>query len=74
MSVPSVLPAPGRLSTTAVVPNASVRRCATNRAAISLPPPGENGTTSRTGLDGYESAACRGQRGGGERQTADQNM
>ena len=52
IAVPSVLPAPGRLSTRPCWPNESWNICATKRAAMSLPPPGANGTMMRIGRVG----------------------
>ena len=51
-------PAPGRLSTTTLWPQASVRCFATSRARMSVAPPGGNGTTSRIGLVGYAGACA----------------
>jgi hypothetical protein len=47
MSVPTLVAPPGRLSTTTAWPKASFSFCATTRAALSLAPPGANGTTMR---------------------------
>src|SRR5665213_297075 len=52
-------PAPGRLSTMNVWPNASVNRCATARARMSVVPPAGKGTTMRTGCDGYAGACAK---------------
>src|SRR5262245_27098447 len=46
-------PAPGRLSTTTGWPNDSETGTAIPRARMSVPPPGENGEITRTGLTGY---------------------
>jgi hypothetical protein len=50
--------APGRLSTTTGCPQRSASFCATRRAMMSVPPPGVNPTTIRTGLTGYEARPC----------------
>src|SRR3989442_2421087 len=49
--------APGRLSMTMGCDQASVSFWPTARARMSVVPPGENGTTIRTGLPGYCAAA-----------------
>jgi hypothetical protein len=49
---PMVPPAPGRLSTTTVLPHSSVKCCATMRLTTSVKPPGANGTIMRTGRSG----------------------
>src|SRR5262245_4476108 len=49
--------APGRFSTTTAWPSRWPRGSATTRALLSATPPGANGTTMRTGFDGY-SCAC----------------
>src|SRR5690242_6927495 len=51
--------APPRLSTTNCWPRASESFCENWRAEMSLPPPGANGTMTRTGLVGY-CWACAG--------------
>ena len=48
----TTLPAPGRLSTTIVWPQASPSAAAAMRATMSLPPPGASGTITRTGRTG----------------------
>src|SRR5688572_18641961 len=59
MSLDTLPPAPGRLSTIQFWPMSSAIFGATMRAVASAPPPGANGTTRRTGRVGYaESAAC----------------
>jgi hypothetical protein len=48
-----ITPAPPvRFSTTVGCPNAGPTACATMRATVSVLPPGANGTTKVTGLDG----------------------
>src|SRR5690242_2936024 len=46
-------PAPPRLSTTNCWPRISDNFAENTRAVMSLPPPGANGTITRTGLVGY---------------------
>src|SRR5688572_19098958 len=46
-------PAPPRLSTTNCWPRNSESLFENTRAVMSLPPPGANGTMTRTGLTGY---------------------
>src|SRR5689334_16643292 len=48
-------PAPARFSITTGWPSELERRSPTRRAKMSVEPPGANGTTMRTGLDGYRS-------------------
>src|SRR5258706_13791489 len=50
--------APGRLSTITVCLHCSLSFCAIARATTSVPPPGGNGTTMRTGLSGYAAATA----------------
>jgi hypothetical protein len=50
------LPAPGRLSTTNVCPNASPSFTDKARVTVSMPPPAASGTTVRTGRLGYVCA------------------
>ena len=52
MPVPIVPPAPVRFSITTGCPQFSLIFCAMMRASVSVPPPGENGTTKRIGLVG----------------------
>jgi hypothetical protein len=65
----AVTPAPpGLFSTYTLWPSCLVSSAATERATISLVPPGANGTTKRTGLAGQAlcaRTARQGQRGGG---------
>src|SRR5436309_15892513 len=56
MSEPIVAPAPGLFSTTTCWPRRLPSSCAITRIGPSTAPPGENGTTTLTGRDGY--AAC----------------
>jgi len=51
-SAPMFPEAPGRLSTTTAWPQRSPSFWATRRAMMSVPPPGANPTTTRTGRDG----------------------
>src|SRR6187399_1186693 len=51
-------PAPPRLSTTNCWPRYSESLFENWRAVMSLPPPGANGTTTRTGLAGYCCASA----------------
>src|SRR5262249_20651837 len=51
-SVPMIVFAPGRFSTTTPWPSALLKGCAIARATTSFDPPAGNGTTSRTTLDG----------------------
>jgi hypothetical protein len=53
MSLPIVPPAPGRLSITNCWPIARVNPWPCARARISVVPPAENATMTRTGLTGY---------------------
>ena len=70
---PRLPDAPGRLSTTIAWPHAACRCGASVRARMSIPVPGVNGTTMRTGLPGHACCARRdaggerGERAGGER-------
>src|SRR5688500_4936741 len=57
MSVPTVLPAPTRLSTMICWPRPSLIFEATVRPMMSTPPPAANGTTIRIGRTGYALAA-----------------
>src|SRR3990172_11268103 len=57
ISVPMIVPAPGRASSTIGWPHASVSFCATGRATTSTGPPGGYGITHRMGFAGYASAA-----------------
>src|SRR5215212_6964807 len=57
-SAPIVEPAPGRLSTTTGWPSALAKPSDITRATTSVKPPGENGTTSVTGLLGYAVGVC----------------
>ena len=52
-SVPTLLPAPGRFSTTNCWPSRSESHWPTKRATMSVDPPGANGTIKRTGRVGY---------------------
>ena len=52
-ALPIMLPPPGRLFTTTVADQLSVKRCAIMRAMMSLVPPATNGTTISIGLVGY---------------------
>jgi hypothetical protein len=56
-SVPITVPAPGRLSTTTLWPNAFVSGGASARAATSTDPEGGNGTTIRKGFEGNCASA-----------------
>ena len=58
MAVPIVPPAPVRFSITTGCPQFSLIFCAMMRASVSVPPPGENGTTKRIGLVGNFCCAC----------------
>src|SRR5262245_27820832 len=58
ISVPMLLPPPGRFSTKKDCPSRSVSHCAMKRATRSVPPPAEVATRMRTGRDGYVSAAA----------------
>src|SRR5262249_41723366 len=58
MSVPSMLPAPGRLSITNDGPRLSASFCPRMRAMTSELPPGAYGTMKRTGLAGYVCAVA----------------
>ena len=51
-SQPIVPPAPGRFSTKNCRPSCSESRGASMRAGVSAKPPGESGTTMRTGREG----------------------
>ena len=51
-SVPTTPPAPGLFSTMTGLPQASPRRWAMLRAALSVEPPGANGTTILTAFVG----------------------
>src|SRR5262245_62380680 len=57
MFMPIVPVAPARLSITVVIPRFSPSACPKTRARVSLRPPAANGTTRRTGLDGYGATA-----------------
>ena len=57
ISVPLMVPAPGRLSTITVCLKISVSRAAINRAVRSVDAPGDCGTTMRIGRDGYAVAS-----------------
>src|ERR1700681_4260338 len=59
MSEAMLPPAPGLFSTTTDWPQTSCSRLLTRRAVISVEPPGVNGTTTRTGLDGQTAANAR---------------
>ena len=52
LMVPMVLPAPGRFSMTSCWPSRSDNHCPMSRAVMSVPPPGGNPTTKRTGRVG----------------------
>jgi hypothetical protein len=52
ISVPTMPPAPERLSMTTCCPQASVSFCPIPRARKSVDPPGGNGTTIRIGFVG----------------------
>src|SRR5574341_668411 len=52
-------PAPGRLSTTIDCPSAGTTCSAIERATVSLPPSGGNGTMSRIGFAGQVCAQAR---------------
>src|SRR6187200_2726897 len=58
ISVPILLPPPGRFSTKKDCPSRSVSHCAMKRATRSVPPPAEVATRIRTGRDGYVSATA----------------
>src|SRR5215203_4502850 len=60
MSMPTVPPAPARLSMMICWPHAAASFCATARAVMSAPPPGATGTIRRIGLSGYAAAANAG--------------
>src|SRR6185503_14157441 len=60
ISVPTMLPAPGRLSTMTGFPSDWASPSATIREVRSLPPPGANGATNRIGFDGYSWAVANG--------------
>jgi hypothetical protein len=47
-----MVPAPGLLSITTCWPSACESLGATMRAMMSVPPPADEGTTTRTGFDG----------------------
>jgi hypothetical protein len=49
--------APARLSTTTCWPHTSLSFCETTRATMSVAPPGENGTITRTGFVGKGAGA-----------------
>src|SRR5450631_1023729 len=51
-----MVPAPGRVSTRTVCPQASVSFCPTTRATLSTEPPGAKGTIILIGFSGYLSA------------------
>ena len=51
---------PGLLSTSTGTPRIGVSRSARLRATTSVPPPGPNGTTMRTGWDGNSAAPTSG--------------
>ena len=57
-SVPMIVLAPGRFSTTTLWPSALLSGCDSARATTSFDPPAGNGTTSRTTLDGKGCAAA----------------
>src|SRR5262249_21767140 len=57
MFMPIVPVAPARLSITVVTPRLSPSACPRTRARVSLRPPAANGTTRRTGLEGYGATA-----------------
>ena len=57
-SVAILVEAPGRLSTTTDWTHRGVSLCANARASRSLPLPGVNPMTMRTGLDGQGDCAC----------------
>src|SRR5688572_18826775 len=57
-SVPMMVLAPGRFSTTTLWPNALPKGTDNARATTSFDPPAGNGTTSRTTLDGKGCAAA----------------
>src|SRR5882672_673870 len=56
-SAPTIPEPAGRLSTTKLCFKRCVSCCARMRATTSVPPPGANGTTTRTARAGYSSAA-----------------
>src|SRR5688572_15598845 len=62
--------APPRLSTTHGWPVRSAIFSAYARPSMSLPPPGGNGMTNRTGRTGYFSAACADSAGAAVARTA----
>src|SRR4051794_34102763 len=53
-----MVPAPERFSITTCCPMSSLSFGAMVRAVMSVPPPGEEGTTSLTGRVGYALCAC----------------
>jgi hypothetical protein len=58
-SSPPILPlAPARLSTSTCWPQESESFCATMRVTMSVAPPGENGTMTRTDLTGKLCASA----------------
>src|SRR5690606_32387397 len=57
IDIPMLPPAPALFSTTTGCPHCSDKLCAIKRARVSVTPPAVNGTTSRTGLSGYDAAA-----------------
>jgi hypothetical protein len=52
ISVPMLLPPPGRFSTKNDWPSLSLRYCATSRPMMSVDPPADVATRTRTGRDG----------------------
>jgi len=50
--MPIMLPAPALFSTKNCCPNALEKCCPSTRATMSVPPPGGEGTTMRTGRAG----------------------
>ena len=62
VSVPMMVPAPGRMSTITCRPQRLVNSFAISRAQLSLGPPGGNGRTTRIGLSGQLDWASAGER------------